>query len=276
MHLTGSPGKGSPPPAFRVLGVGVCAALIVGAVVGCVPAGDSAGAASGAPEWAEFGPFERPAGDTAEPYLTGPGTIRLPDGTAAELDASELLGGGIALPARDDYEIVAESYSYTQDADGDSPVIVGIVQTSHEMVYRGYSEFEHVTFVLGISAEAQPREVSRTRVLRGGPHAAAFAGRSDLGVVAVHLDGELVPGGTPESRVIGVDAVRGTEVWVKEPGYPVYGDGTATFLRAPAPDRCVSDALEYDVASGNDEQRREYPPASPGDPDCLTPGGAAG
>lgn len=258
---------------FRVFGAVACAALLVGAVAGC--ASGTGGSGSGSAEWADFGPFERPAGEAAEPYLAGPGSIRLPDGTAAELDASELLGGGIALPARDDYEIVAESYSYTQDADGDSPVIVGIVQTSHEMVYRGYSEFEHVTFVLGISAEAQPREVSRTRVLRGGPHAAAFAGRSDLGVVAVHLDGELVPGGTPESRVIGVDAVRGTEVWVKEPGYPVYGDGTATFLRAPSPDLCVSEALEYDVASGNDEKRTAYPPGSPGDPGCLTPREAA-
>ncbi|GAB2559506.1 hypothetical protein [Leucobacter ruminantium] len=207
--------------------------------------------------WSEFGPFERFEAKAAESGQPGPIQMRLPGGVIVDLDAEELLGTGPGLPARDDYTVLSQQYSHTLD--GEEPVIVGLVQTRREMHYRGYSDYEYVTFVLGVSADPSPRELTRTRILRGGKHSASFAGRSDLGVVAVLLDGELNTDSTPDSRVVGVDAVRGTEVWVKEHGYPVYGDGTARFYLAPSPKSCATEVQRYTVATGIAEKIENYP-----------------
>ncbi|WP_461640654.1 hypothetical protein [Leucobacter sp. BZR 635] len=210
-------------------------------------------------EWQQFGPFEISAAHASEAGLDGEGQVRLPNGAVATLDAEALLGSGrelAPLPGRDDYTITAEHYSYTFD--GDEPVFVGVVQTRHTMHYRGYTEDEFVTFVLGISAEEHPRELSRTRVLRGGEHTATIAGRSDQGVIAVQLAGALNTNVPHDSRVIGVDAIRATEVWGKDHGYPRYGDGIATFYLAGSADVCAAEVQRYDVANGLVESAEQF------------------
>lgn len=184
------------------------------------------------------------------------GVIKVPGGESVRVDAESLLGTGQHLPDRENYEIVSQRYTTTMD--GEDPVIVGLIQAKHTMHYRGYSEEENVTFVMGISAEWDPVERTRTRVFRGGEHQAAFAGRSDQGVVAVLLEGELNTNVPRDSRIVGVDAVRGTEVWVKERGYPRSGDETAWFYASSSPDACASEVQRYDVASGVVESSQSY------------------
>lgn len=241
--------------------VGVCAtvlALLSAAILtGCAPT--DAGTVGQAPvvKWVSFGPFEKPAQDANVPDLSGPADLRTPDGDVVHLDANELLGSGRRLPVRDDYRVTAESYSYTKD--GDTPMIVGLVQTVRTVHYRGYTEDEYVSFVLGISTDSTPRELTRTLVFRGGEHTAAIAGRSDLGVVAIHLEGELNSDAPQDSRVVGIDAVRGTQVWTKEHGYPVFGERIATFYVSPSPDLCASEVTRYDVASGIPDSVETFP-----------------
>lgn len=175
-------------------------------------------------------------------------TVQLPGGGAVTVSADAVLGSGQFLPDRDNYAITAEEWTTTMD--GETPVVVGLVQTTHTMHYRGYTEDEFVTFVLGVSADGEGRELTRTRILRGAEHTAELAGRSEQGVVAVLLDGELNTNVPRDSRVIGVDAVRGTEVWVKEHGYPRAGDGEAWFYAAASPDACATEVQRFDVASG--------------------------
>lgn len=193
-------------------------------------------------------------GDAAGDYVAG--EITVPGGESVSVDAESLLGSGQLLPDRENYEIASQQYTTTMD--GEDPVIVGLIQATHTMHYRGYSEDENVTFVIGISAEKDPVELTRTRVYRGGEHQADFAGRSDQGVVAVLLEGELNTNVPRDSRVIGVDAVRGTEVWVKERGYPRSGDETAWFYASSSPDDCASEVQRYDVASGVVESSQSY------------------
>src|SRR5690606_7865333 len=130
-------------------------------------------------------PFEVHEGASTVSGLVGPGDLKLPNGKTVELNAEQLLGRGsevAALPDRDNYEITSEQYSYTFD--GEVPLVVGVVQTTHTMHYRGYTEDEFVTFVLGISATEEPQELTRTRILRGGEHTVSISGRSDHGVIA--------------------------------------------------------------------------------------------
>lgn len=241
--------------SYAATATALCALLLTGCAA---PAGKGEpGEQDEHGTWTDFGPFERFEEDSAESARPGQIQLRLPEGDIVELDADELLGSGAELPARDDYAVLSEQYSYTLD--GEEPIVVGLVQTRREMHYRGYSDYEYVTFVLGVSADPSPRELTRTRILRGGKHTASFAGRSDLGVVAVLLDGELNTDSAPDSRVVGVDAVRGTEVWVKEHGYPVYGDGVASFYLAPSPKSCATEVQRYEVATGIIEKNESYP-----------------
>lgn len=232
------------------------AGAAVALLVGCSgsPASDSTSA------FVDFGPFGFASERVTESGVNGPGDIRLPDGTLARVNAAELLGTGPEAPPlvdRDNYEVVSEQYSYTLD-DG-VPVLVGVVQATHTMHFRGYTEDETATFVLAISAEPKPQELARTRILRGGEHTAEIAGRSDHGVIAVLLDGELNSNVPNDSRVVGVDAVRATEVWGKDHGYPVYGDTTAEFYRAASPESCASEVQRYNVANGIPERVDEIP-----------------
>jgi hypothetical protein len=259
------------PSTAAVLG----ALALVLALEGCTLGEDATGDSAASEGWAAFGPFEKPAGHASADDLPGPSEIRLPDGSTARLDAGELLGTGLKLPARDDYEIIAESYLYTLD--GDDPVVVGLVQTTRRMHYRGYTEDEFVTFVLGISTEQEPRELTRTRIMRGPEHTASFAGRSDQGVVAVLIEGTLNSDAPDDSRVIGVDAVRGTEVWVKEHGFPGFGEHTALFFVAPTRDSCASAVLSYTVANGIVISEEDFDDTDPnGDGACRTAAEAAG
>ncbi|GAA2829810.1 hypothetical protein FB468_0323 [Leucobacter komagatae] len=225
-------------------------------------------------ETAKFGPFEAEAASVSESRINGPTAILLPDDATAELDAAALLGTGAELPPLPDlenYRVTSEQYTYTLD--GKRPVLVGVVQATHTMHFRGYTEDEFVTFVLGISAEEVPREISRTRILRGGEHTATIAGRSDLGVVAVLLTGALNTNVPHDSRLVGVDAVRATEVWGKEHGYPGYGEETATFYLAASPDACATRVEQYTVANGIPESVEEFADAQPGDATCRLPNG---
>lgn len=184
----------------------------------------------------------------ASPGERQPHEVRLPGGGIVTVTAQDILGSGQFLPDRENYAITDQHWTTTMD--GDTPIVVGLVQAMHTMHYRGYTEDEYVTFVLGVSADEDARELTRTRILRGAAHTAALAGRSDQGVVAVLLEGELNTNVPRDSRVIGVDAVRGTEVWVKEHGFPRSGEGTAWFYAASSPDACATEVEHYDVASG--------------------------
>lgn len=219
--------------------------------------------------WVAFGPFEARSSTKLEVQATSaePGEpllrkseIKLADGTVAKLDAETLLGSGTGLapiPDRQNYTVTNEQYSYTYD--GETPTLVGVVQASHTMHYRGYSDEEFVTFVLGISAEAEPREISRTRVLRGAEHTATITGRSDQGVIAVQLEGELNTNVPYDSRVIGVDAIRATEVWGKDHGYSNYGEDTAVFFLTDRRENCASEVQIYRVANGLAQSTETYP-----------------
>lgn len=236
-------------PRFRAL---LVVLAVISALAGCAPAGDALPVPNA---WTAFGPFKKSAEFADVPELPGPAVLELPDGNRATLDADRLLGSGLRLPTREDYEVIDESYLYTQDADGvdgpKGPLIVGLVRTKHLVHFRGYTEYEYVTFVLGISAEDEPRELTRTRIVRNGEHTARFAGRSDLGVVAVELQGDLSPSEIDAHKTVGVDAVRGTSVWTKEEGFPVFGEHTAELLLAASADACASEVQRYNVANGN-------------------------
>lgn len=258
MHLT--------PARARFYRVAVAAAAVALSLSACAP---SAPGGKPSHETAKFGPFEAESASGSEGRFDGPTAILLPDGSTAQLDAAALLGTGAELPPLpdlDNYRVTNEQYTYTLD--GQRPVLVGVVQATHTMHFRGYTEDEFVTFVLGISAEEEPREISRTRILRGGEHTATIAGRSDLGVVAVLLTGALNTNVPHDSRLVGVDAVRATEVWGKEHGYPGYGEETATFYLAASPDACATRVERYTVANGIPESVEEFMEGEPGDPDC--------
>lgn len=241
--------------ARRRIAATAIAALFV--LAGCTPASDRPETDGGA--WVGFGPFEVRGGGAASRILNGTSELRLPGGDLATLDAEKLLGSGPDLPPlpdRENYTITDEQYSYTLD--GDAPRLVGVVQARHTMHFRGYTEDEFVTFVLAISAEHEPRELTRTRVLRGGEHTATITGRSDQGVIAVQLEGALNTNVPHDSRVIGVDAIRATEVWGKEHGYSGFGDGTASFYLAPARDACATEVQRYSVANGRAEHTESF------------------
>ncbi|MHA3684076.1 hypothetical protein ACXR2W_07460 [Leucobacter sp. HY1908] len=255
MHLV----TGRPRSTLALAALFATGALLLAGCADNQP-GEVESNASTTTEWAAVGPFELPERVSTDFGMTGSGDVKLPDGTIARLDANQLLGTGpdlVALPDRDNYKITAEQYSYTYD--GDEPLFVGVVQATHTMHYRGYTEDEFVTYVLGISATADPQELSRTRILRGGEHTASIAGRSDHGVVAVLLDGVLNTNVAQDSRVVGVDAVRATEVWSKEHGYPGYGDGTAMFYLAVNQEACATEMQRYDVASGVIDDIQKFP-----------------
>ncbi len=236
-------------------------ALLATSLASCSLAPGAAGHGEPPAGWTSFGPFQKPAKFAAGYDFRGPGEIRLPGGIIATLDAETLLGSEVKLPARSDYTVHSEHYTYSYD--GGTPVLVGLIETARTMHYRGYSEEEFVTFVMGVSAEAKPRELARARIFRGGAHESSFAGRSDDGVVAVLLQGKLNTDDTEDSRVVGVDAVRGTEVWVKEHGFPVFGDDTAWFYLAPTPASCASAVMQYRVASGIVISQQDFAQASP-------------
>lgn len=256
MHLI--PARPSVLPRTRARATKLAAAAAAAALLlsACTP---SASGREASGETAKFGPFEADATSVSESRIEGPAAILLPDGTTADLSAAALLGTGAELPPLPDlenYRVTSEQYTYTLD--GTRPVLVGVVQATHTMHFRGYTEDEFVTFVIGISAEEEPREISRTRILRGGEHTATIAGRSDLGVVAVLLTGALNTNVPHDSRLVGVDAVRATEVWGKEHGYPGYGEETATFYLAASPDACATRVEQYTVANGIPEAVEEF------------------
>ncbi len=228
----------------RRTGSASAAVLLAGAVVGalltgCAEPGPSASAPrsmSGEPEWVPFGPFERASAFAGTPGLPGPAEISVPGVGVVRLDAAELLP---------DERIESQIYSYTFDEK--DPMVAGLVQF-RETDPDGTERY--VTHALGISATREPRVATRTQVFSGAPHTSELAGTSELGVIAVFLEGELRSGEGVIQQLAGIDVARGTWVWAKEGGYPVYGEGTAQFYAAAERHGCVESVEEFEVGSG--------------------------
>jgi len=212
---------------------------------GCTGDGSAGKAPPGASsDWVAFGPFEKPAKFADDPGVTGASEIFVPEVGVVALDAEELLP---------DMKIESERYAYAYD--GEKPIIVGVIQVEQTLYYRRDTEKLKHTYVLGISAEAEPKVISQFRAVRGsGAHSVRLTGLTNLGVVVIFAEGELKAGDPRSTRLAGIDAVRGTEVWRKPGGYPGPGAGTsadpATFYIAPAPDACAEKVEQYEVASG--------------------------
>lgn len=216
-----------------MLGAGLLLGL---ALAGCAETGSGSRGSAGAEDWEAFGPFERPDSSVDAPGLPGPARLLVPDVGEVRLDAAELLDG---------QRVDSQVFTYTFDEQ--TPMIAAIVQYTEE---GPGGSAQHVTQVLGVSAEREPRVTTRTNVYAGAPHSAELAGTSDLGVVAVFLEGELREEEGVMQQLAGVDAARGTWVWAKEDGYPVYGEGTAVFYAADSRDACAARVEEYAVGSG--------------------------
>lgn len=217
--------------------------LLLGLLAGCM----SSGAPGPDGAWVMFGPFKKRA-EFDEPGMTGPAEVWIPEVGVVELDAATLLP---------DAEVTSERYTYAFD--GDTPIIVGVVQTQQTVYYRRHSETLHLTYVLGISAEREPQVLTTFRAFRGGEHTVSLTGLTDLGVVVIFLEGELVEGEPDSTRLEGVDAVRGTDVWWKQNGYPGGGDGASAFYSATAWDACAQAVEEYAIASGIPIRSEEFP-----------------
>lgn len=179
--------------------------------------------------WVPFGPFLKPAMFADGPELPGPVDIVVPGHGVVRLDASELLP---------DERMVREVYTFTYDEG--RPVIAGIVHLRMRDDHDDSMEFATVVIGVDVGARtrldldagseadqrrtvAEPILMSRTNVFKGAEHTMSVGATSDLGVVAVLLEGELLPEKGSMRRLIGVDVVRQTEVWFKEGGSPVFG-----------------------------------------------------
>lgn len=190
-------------------------------------------------DWVPFGPFEKPEEFADDLGMTGPGRILVPDVGEVSLSAEELLP---------DERVEAEFYAATYDED--VPIVAGVVLTREVAHYRRHSETRFVTRVLRISTEDGPSVLSDLTVHKGGSYDISLDGVSDLGVIAVFLEGELVEGEPGGRALIGVDAARSTSVWQKDGGDPVSSDGRSYFLITEEPGACAKTIEEYDVASG--------------------------
>lgn len=247
--------RGTRRRARAAIAAGV--AILAGTLVGCaeeprdsrvMDAGSANVDGPFAPEqWTPFGPFLKPNAFSGATGAPGPVDVVVPGRGDVWLDATELLPGE---------EIESELYSFTYD--GDTPVIAGIVQV------RVPPEDDHParlrTSVLGISMTATGEGgtkavlLTRTNVFTGVEHTASLGATSELGVVAVLIDGELLPESEQMRRLIGVDVVRGTEVWFKEHGEPLYGEGSAIWFAGdvenPGEIGCDGVLEGFSVASG--------------------------
>lgn len=216
------------------------AVVLLASLSGCTGALGEPGAGT---DWVPFGAFEKPDEFAGEVGITGPAKILVPDVGEVPLNAEELLP---------DERVEAEFYAATYDED--VPIVAGVVQTREVAHYRRHSETRFVTRVLRISTEQEPRVLSDLTVHKGGPYDIVLDGVSDLGVVAVFLEGQLVEGEPGGRTLIGVDAARSTSVWRKEGGVPVVTGGKSYFLPADERGACDDAIEEYDVASGVTER----------------------
>lgn len=246
-------------------------ALLLGAAVfaaglgGCA-ASDPAPTPSASPgaDWVPFGVFSKPAEFVEEPALPGPADIEVPEVGIVHLDAADFLP---------DEEISAQVFTTTTNES--VPMIVGVVRS---WTPGGGRELPgHATTVLGIdvtSGEAVLR--SKVRAYLGKPHTSELAGRSDLGVVAVAVEG-AIDEGDPRviRRTVGIDAARGTHVWSLDGGYPGYGEDTARLLHASSRDACAERVERYHVGSGRIVAVDEVPEGEAGGAVCQRAGGAA-
>lgn len=165
------------------------------------------------------------------------GGVRQPDAVVSE-------GPGSDEPPSD-VQIEEERYSYVFD--GDRTLVAGIVRfrvPAEEDSANTPRPEQLVTATLGVDVSGgKARLLNRNHVFTGDasagdPHLSSISGTSRSGVVNVYLEWSEGPdtrGGSdpesralgtpvPRSRVVGVDVVRGTEVWFKEGGLPVFGE----------------------------------------------------
>ncbi|MBS1907962.1 MAG: hypothetical protein JST33_15695 [Actinobacteria bacterium] len=195
--------------------------------------------------WIPFGPFQKPAVFVDDAGITGPSDIKVPSGGLIRLDAAEF------LPEMEGYasDMELESQRYTYAFDGKRPMIVAVIQVAEKLHFRRYVETRHSTYVLGLSAEREPRVLTTWPAYkRGGVHSVSLTRFTDQGVVVVFLTGDLSPGAP--TRLDGVDVVRGTDVWWKQNGYPGLDPRTPTFYSAVGPDACATKIEEFRIASG--------------------------
>ncbi len=219
----------------------------------------SASVARDSGDWVDFGPFLRRVQFGDRPDLIGPNEILVDGVGAVRIDASELLQGHIPGP----FEVIEEFYSFTHDVDRAEPVLAGVTtilgpQSKRDAIpvlvpqtWVFGVEFSHLasdTSYVNGAPEAEVRVASR--VLSGPEHRASLVGRSDLGVIAVQLQGteELSEGVT--ERIVGVDVVRSTEVWFREHARAIYGDNTSSYFHFSDAATCSDLVSTFDVATG--------------------------
>jgi hypothetical protein len=243
------------------------AALVLGIVAlcgltACTDASDLHGSASASASdagWVPFGPFQKPAEFAQDPGITGAATIRVPGVGDVRLDAAGILPGA---------DIESQRYTYAYD--GDHPVIVAVLQAAEVLHYRRSTETLHVTYVLGLSAEREPRMLTKWTAYKGNPHRVSLTGQTDQGVVVIFLEGRLHDEGE-DTRLDGIDVVRGTDVWWRQHGYTGAHDAQPTFYTATAQDACATQVEQYRIASGVTVGDARHPGA--GD-DCLRADGS--
>lgn len=214
--------------------------------IGAVSADEASGFTAYAPEeWTTFGPFLKPAIFEGQTGAPGPVDVVVPDVGVVWLDATELLP---------DERVLDELYSFTFNES--TPVIAGIIrietpegaETGVEPSAPGNADEERSTSaILGISVEGTARVVTRTDVYTGAGYEISLGGTSTAGVIAVHISGT---NGDSLSRLIGVDVVRGTHVWTKDDGEPVYGVDSALWLEHGDQVGEFDGASGFSVASG--------------------------
>jgi hypothetical protein len=243
-----------------VLVLGMVMALGLAACAGTATPGSGPAASIADDGWVAFGPFQKPAVFAGDKGVTGPGNIRIPNVGVVRLDAESFLPG-MAGFARD-MEIESQQYTYAYD--GTEPIIVAVVQVAEKLHFRRHVETRHSTYVLGLSAESDPRVLTTWAAYKkGAVHTVSLTGLSDQGVVVIFLEG-MHDGVNDGTRLDGIDVVRGTDVWWRTQGYPGEGGGAPTFYTATAPDACATEVEEYQIASGAAVHTQDIPDAGAG------------
>lgn len=192
--------------------------------------------------------------------VSGPSDIRIPNVGVVRLDAEALLPGMAGFAP----DVEVESQQYTYAYDGATPIIVAVVQVAEKLHFRRHVETRHSTYVLGLSAEGDPRVLTTWAAYKkGAVHTVSLTGLTDQGVVVIFLEG-MRDGVNDGTRLDGIDVVRGTDVWWRTQGYPGEGGGAPTFYTATAPDVCATKVEEYQIASGATIHTQDYPDAGSG------------
>lgn len=217
-----------------------------------VPTATTSDAALASGEWEAFGHYLKPAGFAENDVVPGPIDLWLPELGMTRIDVAELLP---------DLEVIDQELTITYD-EGE-PLLAAVVQTVSQPADNDIAVTS--TWVLGIDPPTTMGAPVTARSMRtiftGVEHTAQIVGWSDLGVIAVELAGDLLPEAQVHTRVVGVDVVRGTEVWFAEHGVAAFGEQSFTYVADTTGDGCADERQTRSVAHGGIVKRE--PVAAP-------------